>query len=436
MYRKWAATAILFSVMVLPSSACLTMGANFWDLGWGAGALRYCTGGVWGNWSPTFISQLQIYGVLRWMDWNAPMSTITGPCTKCPLINLSWANRVKKSDGCTQCADGQRAIAYEWTIDITNRVPGATYWLNFPVMIDSAYVESCAVLFKKLLLPGHKIALEFGNETWWSPACAPWCDSVGRNIGLPLDQWGGPTLYNGIAQEAGFAGHAFGAARMWRWFRKAYNYAGGDTNNIIRILAGQAGYGGTGSPAHECLFLLSSMNDPHVNPSKQKCDWFATSSYFSCNNPTADGPGGIKDHYKYTQQFGVQLVTYEAGPSGVCDTAHTTQQLNFLSNYCTLYCQYTHLGGQWGAIDNGYYQALANWSKTHSACNPSATSISEPYHIAAPGTYSKSILYSLVNNTGIYGIDGRNVGSEGIKKTGCYIVSMPNAGNNIILNIK
>jgi hypothetical protein len=415
MFRKFSMTAIIvICVTACSYSACLEMGANFWNLGWGWGADKYCTGGVWGNWSTTFINQIQIYKVLRFMDWNAVNETQAG----------SWASRTPKSAGCTECSVDHTPIAYEWQIDVVNKVPGCGYWINVPCKADSTYVTSLAVLVHSLLSPGRKVYLEYANETWWEPASFAYVQSVGTSLNLPS--------INGTSFTPEYLGHTYCAVQMWHWFRKSWKAAGGDSTLVNRVLAGwQSSTAGV-----EAHYMLEAMLNTKVNPYGEKCDYFAIAPYFDCANPTGTQTQ-VLQHYKWTLQYGANLCCYEGGPSGICDTAHMTAYFTMLAKYMNgPYNQYCHSGGQWGAVENGYYQALANWSKTQ-PCNP--TMIQEQYRVVAPANAVSQTVFSRISSkTGLYGIDGRRMELQSAKagKPGCYVSASPKSGYNLILNMK
>jgi hypothetical protein len=428
MFRRLAgAVTLSVSLLTVSSYACLTMGTNFWSLSWGWGPSHYCTGGVWGNWSPTFISQLQTYSVLRTMDWNSAYCAMA----------TTWANRTQKSAGDVQSTNWQKAIAYEWQIDLVNHVPGCGWWLCVPVGADSEYVTNLAALTHSLLGPGRKVYLEYGNETWWEPNITGYVSNKANTLGIPIT--GGTVRISNsplIAADAIYVGHGYLACQMWHWFRKSWAASGGDTTLIMRVLAGMNTYGSNGNPAGECKLMLYEMSDPKMNPWKEKCDFFCIATYMSCNSPTADGSGGIKDHYDACQLYGngAKLVSYEGGPGGPCDTTHIKSYLAYLAQYTTIYNQYTHSGGQWGAVENGYFAALTSWAKSNPSCNGVVTSTIEPYRIAVPERTSSQTIFSLVNNSGIYGIDGRRVETQSAKN-GCYVVASPKSGYGLVMNM-
>jgi hypothetical protein len=394
-----AVTAALVVCMFQPAEACLQMGANFWNLNW-QGDQAFIQGGQWGSWNATFISQIQIYSSLRFMDWNAVNMTAAS----------SWANRVQKSAGCSQCNNQNSPIAYEWQIDVVNHVPGCSYWLNVPCKADSIYVDSLAVLVHSLLGTGRKVYLEYANETWWEPASVTYVTSAGNALGSGL------ATINGVWGNANFLGHCYLAAQMWTWFRKAWRVAGGDTGLCIRVLAGQAGYGS----AEECHYMLEAIANAKVNPSGQKCDLFAIAPYFDGDPASAESM--VSSHYNWCKAKGVSLCCYEGGPDGnPSDSATMTKYVSMLDTYINgPYNQYTHSGGQWGAVENGYYKALADWVQTHS-CNPSYTAVRAPFRAAKPSAPSLRTLLA-DRDTKLYSLDGQRMPALPKRRTaGCFI---------------
>jgi|GEM_PF-5561574 hypothetical protein len=393
----------LVAFMFQPADACLQMGANFWNLNW-QGSQAFIQGGQWGNWNATFINQIRIYSSLRFMDWNAVNVTAA----------TSWANRVQKSAGCSQCNNQDSPIAYEWQIDVVNHVPGCGYWLNVPCKADSNYVDSLAVLVHSLLGPGRKVYLEYANETWWEPASVSYVTNAGAALGKSF------AVINGVWGDAKFLGHCYLAAQMWTWFRGAWREAGGDTNLCIRVLAGQAGYGG----GEECHFMLEAIANAKVNPSGQKCDLFAIAPYFDGDPASAESM--VNSRYTWCKAKGVSLCCYEGGPDGnPSDSTTMTKYFSMLDKYINgPYNQYTHSGGQWGAVENGYYKALADWAATHS-CNPAYAAIKAPHRAEKPSAPALRTLLAGCDIR-IYNLNGKKISALSARRTaGCCIAVTP-----------
>jgi hypothetical protein len=430
MWRQHAiAAGLLVGLLSISSNAtCTSIGTNFWSLSWGYSTPNYCTGGVWGNWSTTFINELQIYKVLRTMDWNSAYSAMA----------TTWINRTQKSAGNVQTNDYTKAIAYEWQIDLVNKVPGCGWWLCVPVGADSTYVTNLAALTYSLLQPGRRVYLEYGNETWWEPNTQDYVSAAGNTL---LTQYPALATINGASWgdpvfEKKFLGHAALACKMWHWFRKSWNNVGGDTTKVTRIMAGAFWANGA-----DARYMLEALTTVQVNPYKEKCDMFACTDYFNPGNPTGT-ESGIRGYYGYCTVKGVALCCYEGGPSGTCTPAAMSQNLNMVNKYFNgPYCQYTHRGGQWGAIENGYYSALASWSAAQT-CNPTLVQspYQEPYRIVTPENSSAQVVNSLVNSSNrLYSVDGKRAGPQSVKTgiPGCYIVASPGkTGYNLLLNLK
>jgi hypothetical protein len=423
MFRKVIPTIILLiSLSALSSNAatCVTLGTQFWNLAWGWGSSHYCMGGVWGNWDTTLIKQLQIYHVLRFMDWQSVNYTTAG----------NWANRTQKSAGCVQCNDQNKPIAYEWQIDIVNKVPGCGYWVCVPALCDSSYATNLAQLVYSLLAPGRRVYLQYANETWWEPASVNVVTAAGQ-VFLPTYATINGVTWGDPAFQSKFLGEVTLAAKMWHWFRKAWNTAGGDTTKVLRVLAGAAWANGA-----DARYMLEALSVTQINPYKEKCDMFACADYFNAGNPTGV-ENTIRSYYNYCSVKGVALSCYEGGPSGTCTPTAMTSNLTMLNKYFNgPYNQYTHSGGQWGSVQNGYYSSHVSWAAS-STCNP--TPVQEPYRVVAPENPSSQTVISLLSSTtGLYGIDGRRVEPQSAKagKTGCYIAVSPKSGYNLIMNMK
>lgn len=360
MYFRSIGPAILIAFFSTAAQAKLEIAANFWNLGW-QGTKSYCSG-TWGNWNAEFVSQIQIYRCLRFMDWNMVNNNEAG----------QWAKRVKKEDGCTQASDPYRPIAYEWMIDVVNLVPGCAFWVTVPARANEEYVTNLAILTHQLLGPGRKVYLEYANETWWEPASCPVVAAAGRSIpGITLNgniARVGPN--NSVWIDKVYLGHAYLAVQMWSWFRKAWVADGGDSALLVNVLAGLVGFG-DGEEAHG---MLEALKDKRVNSYGLSCDAFAVAPYWRGGNPVHNEKQ-LADHYKWTQQYGCSLVLYEGGPGEdqvKATPAQMTQFLTMADKYVDgPYCHYCHSGGSWGAVENGYYPAFVDWSEAHpSAAGP------------------------------------------------------------------
>jgi hypothetical protein len=160
---------------------------------------------------------------------------------------------------------------------------------------------------------------------------------------------------------------------------------------------------------------------------------FANASYFSCGN-AAGIQQDMANHYKWCQAKGVGLCNYEGGPGGKCDSTNFTAFLTLINQYLDgPYDQYTNSGREWGAVENGYYCALAAWAKNHT-CHPTSIKTTLPdYKMTAQ---TSGTIHG-IGTARLYTPDGRSVGlTTAKKKHGCFIAIAPQSGSRVVVMMK
>jgi hypothetical protein len=112
-------TAILAAIAFAASPAtAMELGTNFWDIGWHAAGDCFTD---WQKvqgadpWNPQFLKEIAIYRSLRFMDWDETNNS----------ARTLWAERNVKE------APKQNPVAYEWMIDLCNRMHG-DMWVTLP----------------------------------------------------------------------------------------------------------------------------------------------------------------------------------------------------------------------------------------------------------------------------------------------------------------
>jgi hypothetical protein len=102
-----------------------------------------------------------------------------------------------------------------------------------------------------------------------------------------------------------------------------------------------------------------------------------------------------------------------------------TKYFSMLDKYINgPYNQYTHSGGQWGAVENGYYKALADWAATHS-CNPAYAAIKAPHRAEKPSAPALRTLLAGCDIR-IYNLNGKKISALSARRTaGCCIAVTP-----------
>ncbi len=105
-----------------------------------------------GVFRPAFLSLLQNFRVLRFMDWlstnNSPLTTWS---TRPQIADAGWAS--------------PRGVPLEVAVQLCNAV-GADCWLNVPHQADDDYITQMAVLVHRNLGTKQSAYVEFSNEVW------------------------------------------------------------------------------------------------------------------------------------------------------------------------------------------------------------------------------------------------------------------------------
>ncbi len=102
--------------------------------------------------NPDFLAELDLYGVIRFMNWNATNDS-----------DLSrWEDRPRLEDA--RWATG-RGVPLEVIADLVNRLD-ADAWICLPHLVDDAYAREAGRLLRRTLEPERRVYLEYSNEVW------------------------------------------------------------------------------------------------------------------------------------------------------------------------------------------------------------------------------------------------------------------------------
>lgn len=376
-----------------PASTGMKLGTNFWNFGWGNGRADYFNSGInWSTvsnpWRQQFLDDVSIYGVIRFMDQV--------PTNSSNVVN--WSERTAKTANHYTTSNG--AVAYEWQVDLCNRV-GADIWITVPHRTIESYESNAsnnywtqlASLLQSQLNSNLNIYLEYSNETWSGGSAFQQGDYAGnRGVQMGFDQ---------DHYTAKFYFHVYAAMRLHKVFLDAF---AGQTHRIKTVVSGQDG--SMWGTQQQMLALNNQTNSqgakPELNP------WNLTPTYYAIANYINTGDGAasnirsawsseLADAAQYYQQVvnaitpeGMELIAYEGGQHYTTN-AHTFSQnpesydmylewLETVEDYFALTCHYTHVGtwasgGSWGAkastdqsANNAHkYRALRDWVNSSGA---------------------------------------------------------------------
>ncbi len=382
MSRIHAAGAAV-ALAAVAASATMSLGTNFWNLGWHSSSDCFSNvNNVTGSnpWNPTFLSEIDMYHSLRFMDWDE-----TNGSTR-----STWMERKQKS------ATQQNPVAYEWMVDLCNRVD-ADMWVTLPHRIVNRntgdnpcdYALRLAILVKTgvdmrtVSLSGMsnlstmtaqnfitaggvqtgdpleqqlRVYVEYSNETWNGVfAQSGYCQTEGNAMGLDAD-----------GTRAGYKFHGWAAIRLFH----AFDLVFGDASpRVVRVFPGWTGQ-----------LLMSAMQfqmleDPVRNPWGTTVDAIATAPYMGHSASDLAGLAAaiptvtaqVKAARTAANQKGVWLFSYEGGQHLTTNAATVSRDAGIYSVYRAYldsmntsfdhFSHYNHVGqwgsgGAWGSMEH------------------------------------------------------------------------------------
>ncbi|MBD3176158.1 MAG: hypothetical protein GF320_13340 [Armatimonadia bacterium] len=251
---------------------------------------------------PVFLDRWRGVACIRFMDW---MHTNNSSVAE-------WEDRPTLQSA-TYSAKG---MALELMVDYCNRID-ADAWFCMPHLCTDDYVRQFATYVRDRLDPDLRVYIEYSNEVWNGMfAQASHAEAMGVELGIgPAERpWEGAGMYYSMRSLEIFA---------------TWEEVWGGTNRLVRVLAWQAA-----NPWWSENIVLPAFD------AYQEADALAIAPYISFNIPaqgddlTADQVAGwslerlferleshalpeslawIEDQKAIAEQFGLELIAYEAG---------------------------------------------------------------------------------------------------------------------------
>jgi hypothetical protein len=265
---------------------------------------------------PTFLGRMNGIGAVRFMDWGATNGHKYS----------RWSERTRPS----QTQGGERGVAYEYMIDLANRLD-ADPWICVPHRADDGYVEALAQLIKTRLKADRKVYIEYSNELWNGIfAQTQWASEQGCKAGLnKLGKYAGGCDEDGPRYWAGIKWNARRTGEIVSIFDRVF---ASEKARVVRVIAGHA------HNEHMNDVLLGALEDKAINRSGTRADVLAIAPYLGggiASDLTEQGKTGsvgvpelldkletllksdvaeaTRNNYKIAQQHGVRLTAYEGG---------------------------------------------------------------------------------------------------------------------------
>jgi len=160
-----------------------------------------------GTFNGKYKSDLDKYGVIRYMGWNAVNNSKIS----------TWNERATPADFHWGSLAG---VPYEFQIRLSNELK-QDLWLTVPHLADDGYVRNLADLVRQQLSPDLRVWVEYSNEVW-NGGYEQW--HYANNVLMP--RYGVPNVAQAYGRRS---------AEIFDIFSRRIN----DADRLVRVIAGQ-----------------------------------------------------------------------------------------------------------------------------------------------------------------------------------------------------
>lgn len=246
---------------------------------------------------PGFLSRMQHFHVLRFMQWSQIDSTGGTVGT--------WANRAHTDDAGWGSNIG---VPLEVEVDLANAV-GADAWLNVPHTADDDYITRMATLAHSTLNSSLKAYVEFSNEVW-NPTYVQYKYAAQQGAA----SWPGAKASTEIYNRNWFG---MRTAQMCDIWKQAW---GADSARVICVLGAQAASTYTATESLNCPLWTGAGNAPCA---QHNINAVAIAPYFGFAAPTtwtATFDGGLSNLFSELTKGALFAGPAQAGALASVDT--------------------------------------------------------------------------------------------------------------------
>lgn len=189
--------------------------------------------------TPKFVSTMQNFHVMRFMDWSETNGN--------GGMDGTWPNRPHIADAGWGGPDG---VPLDVDIQLANTV-SADPWLNVPVDADDDYITQMATLVHNTLNPGLKVYVELSNEVWnMGFSQFKYAAQQGQAM------WPSAGVSSGEYNRNWFGMRTAQTCDIWK------SVWGNDYSRVVCVLGAQAANPQTATESLKCSLWTGSGNAP------------------------------------------------------------------------------------------------------------------------------------------------------------------------------
>jgi hypothetical protein len=254
---------------------------------------------------PLFLSRIQPYSVLRFMDWMATNYPV-GQLPTRQAIQVDWSNRPKPTDARWT----EKGVPIEVIVELSNRMK-ANPWLSVNHLSSDEYVRELATYVRDHLDPSLKAYVEHSNEVWNDVFLqSQYAKQRGMELGLSTNE-----------TEAKIRYHAKRSLEIFRIFQSVFR----SERRFVRVMGSFAvnpWISGTALSFRDAMketdaLAIAPYFGNYLGYDDMKAHVISTPVEKLLEeleaNAVPEAAKGIKASAEVAKKAGVQLIAYEGG---------------------------------------------------------------------------------------------------------------------------